>query len=72
MKEKPDTLCLKVTHLVMDYRLNILDTKLKDIQHRMKLVTADTDAVMQLMTEYRDTQQLRDVLAKKLGSEIII
>ena len=56
----------------MDYRLNILDTKLKDIQHRMKLVTADTDAVMQLMTEYRDTQQLRDVLAKKLGSEIII
>ena len=72
VKEKPDTLCLKVTHLVMDYRLNILDTKLKDIQHRMKLVTADTDAVMQLMTEYRDTQQLRDVLAKKLGSEIII
>ena len=29
------------------------------------------DHVMKLMQEYKDTQELRDALAKKLGSDVM-
>jgi hypothetical protein len=30
------------------------------------------DRVMTLMKEYKDTQELRDMLARKLGSDLVV
>ena len=61
----------KLVHLVMDLRMDLIDGKLKEIQAAMREASGNMERVMQLMTEFRDTQQLRDMLAQKLGSDIM-
>jgi DNA primase len=61
----------RVVHLVMDLRMDLIDGKLKEIQAAMREASGNMERVMQLMTEFRDTQQLRDMLARKLGSDIM-
>jgi len=38
----------------------------------MREATGNMDRVMQLMKEFKDTQQLRDMLAHKLGSDVVV
>ena len=61
----------RVVHLVMDLRMDLIDGKLKEIQAAMREASGNMERVMQLMTEFRDTQQLRDMLAHKLGSDVM-
>ena len=37
----------------------------------MRQATGDMERIMQLMEEYKDTQQLRDLLARRLGSDVV-
>jgi len=62
----------RVLHLVMDLRMDLIDGKLKEIQKAMREATGNMDRVMQLMKEFKDTQQLRDMLAHKLGSDVVV
>ena len=62
----------RVLHLVMDYRLNLVETHLKEIQQQLRNVGNDSERMMQLLQEHKDTKELRDALAKNLGSEIIV
>ena len=61
------SLCQRVVHLVMDLRMSILEQKLKSIQQAMRQATGDMERVMSLMQEYKDMQELRNALAKRLG-----
>ena len=61
----------RVVHLVMDLRMDLISRRLKEIQLAMRQATGDMERVMQLMAEYKDTQQLRDLLARKLGSDVM-
>ena len=61
----------RVVHLVMDLRMDLISQRLKEIQLAMRQATGDMERVMQLMAEYKDTQQLRDLLARKLGSDVM-
>ena len=61
----------RVVHLVMDLRMDLVSQRLKQIQLAMRQASNDMDHVMKLMQEYKDTQELRDALAKKLGSEVM-
>jgi DNA primase len=71
MQPREDSLRQRVLHLVMDYRLNIVEARLKDIQQQLRQAGSDMAHVVQLMQEYKDTQELRDMLAKKLGSDLV-
>ena len=70
MPEREGSLRQRVIHLVMDYRMELVSRKLKEIQLAMRQATGDMERVMQLMQEYKDTQELRDMLARRLGSDV--
>ena len=69
---KPETLRQKVMHLVLDFRMDIVVKRMKGIQDELRAAGTDMDKIKQLMQEYKDTQLLRDVLARKLGSDVIV
>jgi hypothetical protein len=51
---------------MMDYRMSLMSQRLKDIQAAMRQAMGNMDSIMQLMKEYKETQELRDMLAKRL------
>ena len=61
----------QVIHLVMDLRLELMNQQLKEIQSAMRQAMGNNERIMQLMKEFRETQQLRDTLARKLGSDVM-
>ena len=71
MPPRENGLRQRVLHLVMDYRLNIVEARLKEIQQQLRQAGSDIAQTLQLMKEYKDTQELRDMLAKKLGSDLV-
>ena len=71
LKEREGGLRQHVLHLVLDLRLDIITKRLKDIQAQLKQVGNDKEKVMALLEEYKETQQLRDTLAKQLGNDIV-
>jgi DNA primase len=72
MQPREGSLRQRILHLVMDLRMDIISQRLKEIQLAMRQATGDMERVMQLMEEYKDTQQLRNALAKRLGSDVVV
>ena len=62
----------RVQHLMMDYRLGIVESRLKEIQLQLRQAGSDLNRTMQLLQEHKETKELRDLLAKRLGSELIV
>ena len=71
LKPREGSLRQRVVHLIMDLRMVIVSQRLKEIQMAMRQATGDMERIMQLMEEYKDTQQLRDLLARRLGSDVV-
>ena len=71
MSPKENSLRQRIVHLMMDYRMELMNQRLKDIQSAMRKASSDMDHVMQLMKEYRDTEEMRDALAKRLGRDVV-
>ena len=38
----------------------------------MRTAGSDMDRIRQLMEEYKEAQQLRDVLARRIGSDLVV
>jgi hypothetical protein len=72
MQPREDSLRLRVQHLVMDFRLDLVEQRLKAIQQQMRQATNDMETTMQLLREHKETKELRDMLAKRLGSDLIV
>jgi len=72
MKDREDTLCQRVLHLVMDYRLDIVESRLKEIQRELLQVGRDRDRMMELLKEHKETKEIRDALAKRLGTDLVV
>jgi len=72
MQPREGSLRQRVVHLVMDLRMDIVEQRLKEIQTAMRQASTDMNHVMKLMQEYKDTQELRNMLAKKLGSDVVV
>jgi DNA primase len=62
----------RVLHLVMDYRLDIIETKLKEIQRELLQVGGDRERMMELLKEHKETKEIRDALAKRLGTDLVV
>ena len=69
---RDDSLRLRVQHLVMDYRLHIADQQLKHIQQQLRQAGDNLQLTMQLLKEHKETKELRDLLAKRLGSDLVV
>jgi len=72
MQHKPETLRQRVVHLILDFRMDIVKRHLKDIQIQLRQAGNDMERIMQLLQEQKETQLLRDTLARKLGNDIMI
>ena len=72
LKEREGGLRQHVLHLVLDLRMDIVEKRLKEITKQLREVGKDNDQMMKLLEEFKDTQQLRDALAKQLGNDIIV
>ena len=72
LKEREGGLRQHVLHLVLDLRMDIVEKRLKEITKQLKEVGKDNEQMMKLLEEFKDTQQLRDALAKQLGNDVIV
>ena len=71
VKETEQTLRDRVLHLVADFRLDYVSSHLKELMEKMRQ-TQDGEEMVKTMEEIKKLQLLRNELAKKLGSEILI
>ena len=72
LKERDGGLRQHVLHLVLDLRLDIVENRLKELKQLLRAAGTDMDRIKELLEEYRDTQQLRDALAKQLGNDLMV
>ena len=67
-----EALRIQVEHLLTDFRMDYVEKHLKDLQAQMAQAASDMEKLKALMSEYRDLQNMRNQLARKLGSNIIV
>ena len=71
VKETEQTLRDRVIHLVADFRLEYVSSHLKELNERL-LQVKDPQEMQEIMSEIMRTQNLRNELAKKTGSNILV
>ena len=63
---------MQVDHLLTDIRMDYVERHLKELQVQMAQAASDMEKLKTLMADYRDMQNMRNQLARKLGSNIIV
>ena len=71
LKEREGGLKQHVLHLVLDFRLHIIEQQMKDIQKQLKLAGSDMEQVKPLMEEFSRIQKLRNAVARQLGNNLV-
>ena len=72
MEQTENSLRQRVLHLTMDFRLDIVEARLKEIQQQLRTASDDVERMMKLLKEHKETKELRDALAKRLGSDLLV
>ena len=57
--------------IILDFRLNYVKRHLKDLRTEL-LSTKDSSRMMEIMAEIKKMQEVRNILAQKLGSDIVV
>lgn len=66
-----DALREKTKHLLLDFRQEFVQAKLKQLQTDIALNCNNPDKQMKLMAELQELQKIRNAIAKKIGSSIV-
>ncbi|MGI6232371.1 MAG: DNA primase [Prevotella sp.] len=69
---KTENLRNQTMHLVLDFKKEYVDARLHELQDSLKQTADDRDKMMTLMQQYRDLQEIRNGLARQLGSDILV
>lgn len=72
LNEDETQLRQRITHLILDFRMDIVSQQLKVLQRQLKEAGSDMQRIKELMTAYQDAQTLRNELARRLGSDVIV
>ena len=72
MQENTGNLRQRIQHLILDFRMLIVSQHLKDLQRQLKEAGNDMPRLKELMADFKDTQELRNALARQLGSDVIV
>ena len=59
-------------HLVLDFRVDYLDRRLRDIKKEIASAGQDGGRLRDLMEEFKDKSELRNRLARMIGSNILV
>lgn len=71
VKNDQESLRNRTLHLILDFRKEYLDGRLKAIKRDIAQATNDMERMRALMSEYQEIMHLRNELAKKLGNNIM-
>ncbi|MBQ0074547.1 MAG: DNA primase [Prevotella sp.] len=71
VKYSEDMLREKIKHLLLDFRKEYINVKLKQLEKDIALASGDPDKQMSLMAELQQTQKIRNAIAKRIGSSIV-
>ncbi|WP_278585307.1 DNA primase [Prevotella nigrescens] len=71
MKEREIDLRDRIMHLILDYRMDYVEQHLKELQASLS-AESDLNKVMEIMEEIKKMQDMRNVLARKLGNDIVV
>lgn len=69
-QQQREHLLKRTDHILLDFRKELVDKRLKALKQEIKDAGADADLKKQKMMELLELQKLRNEIAKKLGSEI--
>ena len=61
-----------IQHLILDFRMDIVNQHLKDLQRQLKEAGSDMARIRELMEAYKQIQEIRNALARKRGSDVIV
>jgi DNA primase len=62
----------RIEHLILDFRMDIVSQHLKELQRKMKEIGSDMSQLKDIMDDYKQTQELRNALARQRGSDVIV
>lgn len=72
VKQHENYLRDQVMHLVLDFRMDWVDKNLKALRAQLSTLHDNVEQMMQVMGEYKRMQDIRNVLARRLGSDIVV
>jgi DNA primase len=70
--ERDGSLRQRVEQLVMTYRLQLVEARMKEIVRELRTPGLSMEQSMQLLQEHKETKELCEALAKRLGREVIV
>ena len=62
----------RVLHLVLDFRMDYVENKLKELRAQLSQVAGNVEQMMNTMGEIKKMQDIRNLLARKLGNDIVV
>ena len=71
-EESENDLRQRIQRLILDFRMDIVNQHMKEVQRQLKDAGTDMNRVRELMEEYKQTQELRNALARQRGSDVIV
>lgn len=71
IQEREGSLRQRVEHIVLDYRREIIEASMKDLQQQIRLAAGNNEKIIELMKQLKEMQEIRNTIAKKLGTEIV-
>ena len=71
MKEEEDSFRQEVEHLVLDFRFDYVNTHIQTLRQQIALSASNPERLPQLMEELKNMMDLRNLMAKKLGTSIM-
>ena len=72
LKDNEEQLRQRINHLILDFRMDIVNQHMKDLQRQLKEAGSDLARIKEIMPDYQETQKRRNELARQLGSDVII
>ena len=71
MKEEEDSFRQEVEHLVLDFRFDYVNTHIQTLRQQIAQSASNPERLSQLMEELKKMMDLRNLMAKKLGTSIM-
>ena len=71
-KPQEDGLQQLIVNLVMTFRFNIVSARVKELERQMRSPDTSIEQQIQLLKEHKETKEIRDMLANRLGRELIV
>ena len=70
--DETDALRNQAVHLLLDYRMDIVEQRMATLQAEMSMAGNDMQRLTKIMTEYHELQTTRNRIARELGANIIV